>query len=267
MRVWPGPPRSPAASGLADVDSVGTSHCTRCGEGFAAHYRGWALPSDTSEGISRRQSTFRHGPRRPRAVPQYHPFQGRPPWSSTAVIPTVPTATTSRPSLSPRVFNTSRCFLADGKNGGSLRDNPNGEEHRRMLLQPSERQTQVARLFRLVERTASLIVAYVLLTAGVSHLGNPYYLLTRAIDYPFIVPHSALAIAIILPSLEVVLGICLAATTSCRRAQQSRGRFTYDNLRCCTGRCPGPRPSYRLRLFWTSGRRVNSADYRADRSS
>lgn len=76
-------------------------------------------------------------------------------------------------------------------------------------LQSVARESPWTRACRLAERATSLIVAFVLLTAGVSHLANPYYLLTRAIDYPLIGPHSALAIAIILPSLELVLGICL----------------------------------------------------------
>lgn len=73
----------------------------------------------------------------------------------------------------------------------------------------------------MTERAASLAVGIVLLTAGASHLGNPYYFITRVLAYDLVGARLAFFLALLLPSLELVLGICLICRVAPLSAQST----------------------------------------------
>ncbi|HEX7379925.1 MAG TPA: MauE/DoxX family redox-associated membrane protein [Pirellulales bacterium] len=66
---------------------------------------------------------------------------------------------------------------------------------------------------------ASLAAGFVLLTAGAAHLGNPYYFITRVLAYDLVGARVALGLALLLPSLEMVLGVCLICRVAPLSAQ------------------------------------------------
>lgn len=74
-------------------------------------------------------------------------------------------------------------------------------------------------LLYMTERVASLAVGFVLLTAGAAHLGNPYYFMTRVLAYDLVGARVALCLALLLPSLEMVLGVCLICRVAPLSAQ------------------------------------------------
>jgi hypothetical protein len=64
---------------------------------------------------------------------------------------------------------------------------------------------------RFAERLGGVVVALLLLRSALAHLANPYVFLDTIYSYRIVPAIAGLWIAVVLPFLQLVLGICLLA--------------------------------------------------------
>jgi hypothetical protein len=60
-----------------------------------------------------------------------------------------------------------------------------------------------------IHRLIGLMLGFVLVRSALAHLANPYFFLSSVYDYQLAGLHVGEAVALFLPHLEIVVGVCL----------------------------------------------------------
>jgi hypothetical protein len=66
------------------------------------------------------------------------------------------------------------------------------------------------RAARVLERLVALSLGGVLVTSTVGHLGNPYQFLSSVYSYQIVGAQTGRAVAAVLPTIQIAIGLCLA---------------------------------------------------------